>query len=80
MKQSTIDFVVRQFGIEPKEVEGYHSGICYDRVYVNTKKAAEKVQAVCSKENRTANGGWYHGMPLGNPGHPNDKGIYDIMV
>ena len=53
----------KRFGLKPSEVLFYNRGICYDRVTVRTKAAAEKVAA--SVEGDTVNGGYFDGMPLG---------------
>ena len=70
------DYCVRTFGIKPEEFVWHHSGICYSRIGVNTKEAAEKVRAKVKGE--TVNGGYLHGMPLGGYDKPNENGTYDI--
>lgn len=56
-------WAAEKFGISPEEVIWYNSGSCYDRVIVSTKAAAQKVARAV--KGGTANGGWYHGLPLG---------------
>ena len=53
----------KRFGLKPDEVLFYHRGICYDRILVTTMRAARKVAKAV--EGCTANGGYFHGMPLG---------------
>ena len=53
----------KRFGLKTEEVLFYNSGICYDRIVVTTMRAARKVAKAV--EGRTANGGYFHGMPLG---------------
>lgn len=52
------------FGIDESDVVWYRSGICYARVCVRTREAAEKVRN--KVKNYTVNGGWYDGAPLGS--------------
>lgn len=65
-------YYAKKFGITPEEIVWYHSGNCYDRIMVTTKDAAKKVARAV--KGRTANGGWYHGMPLGGF-HETDEGF-----
>lgn len=68
-----------RFGINPADFYWYHSGTCYDRIAVLTEEAAKKVGE--SVAGQTANGGVFHGMPLGGYSkYTNDKGItyYDV--
>ena len=53
----------KRFGLKTEEVLFYNSGICYDRIVVTTMRVARKVAKAV--EGRTANGGYFHGMPLG---------------
>jgi len=64
-----------RFGLKIEEVIDHHSGSCYDKVWVTTKAAAEKVCGVVKED--TVNGGWYDGMPLG--GIVKDGQIYEVM-
>src|SRR6185369_16125061 len=52
-----------RFGLKPEEVAGYNSGSCYDKIWVTTKEAADKVAAAV--KGQTCNGGWFDGMSLG---------------
>lgn len=71
------DYAVKRFGIKPEEFVWYNSGICYDRIIVNTEEAALKVAAAV--QGRSVNGGWFDGMPLGQLSPPID-GKWDIKV
>lgn len=70
--EDTKQWVAEQFGILPADVVWYHHGSCYDRVEVTTLVAAKKVAKVVERE--TANGGFFHGMPLGGI-EASDKGF-----
>lgn len=63
IKPETATWLARRFGIPIEEIYWYNGGVCYDKVVVTTKTAADKVSAVV--QGRQANGGWLHGMPLG---------------
>jgi hypothetical protein len=76
VSESTMEWIVGRFGIDPADVVWYHSGICYNRIVVKTKAAADKVTQVARK--RTANGGWFHGMTLGGQTARPD-GTFDVM-
>lgn len=56
-------YASNRFGISPQEVLFYNSGTCYDRIIVGSRAAANKVAKAV--KGQTANGGWFHGMPLG---------------
>lgn len=80
-EQQTKQWAAQTYGIKPEDVDWYNSGICYDRICVNSKDAADKVTAKVQAENRTANGGMFHGMPLGSQSkHTRKDGsiYYDI--
>jgi hypothetical protein len=68
----------KRFGLKPDEVLFYNSGICYDRIVVTTMRAAKKVSKAV--EGRTANGGYFHGMPLGGISEEkrDDKVAYSV--
>ena len=66
------------FDIDTADVVGYHSGICYDKVWVRTREAAEKVAGVMRGRGKTVNGGWFHGMALG--GITEYDGKFEVMV
>jgi hypothetical protein len=66
-------YAARRFSIPLDEVVWYNSGICYDRVVVKTREAAEKVRAAVKGE--TVNGGWFHGLPLGGIDTSIDKDV-----
>lgn len=61
--EKTKAYVSRRFGISLEEILFYNSGCCYSRIIVSSKRAANKVSK--SVKGQTANGGWFHGMPLG---------------
>ena len=73
--KQTQEWAAKRFGIPEKEVLWYNHGICYDRIGVKTKRAANKVTAKVKGE--FVNGGWFHGMPLG--GQQKYPGYYDVM-
>lgn len=54
----------KRFGLRLRDVCWYNSGICYSRVIVRTKTAANKVAKAV--KGRSANGGYFDGMPLGD--------------
>jgi hypothetical protein len=56
-------WAAKWFGIPIKDVAGYNGGICYSTCWVRSEKAAKKVAKKVAGE--TANGGYFHGMPLG---------------
>ncbi len=56
-------WVAKRFGIPVEEIVGYNSGICYSKVWVTTRSAAEKVTKAVKDD--TVNGGMFHGMSLG---------------
>ena len=74
--QETGQWAAKKFGIPENEIVWYNSGICYDRVVVTTEEAAKKVQE--KMKGQFANGGMYHGMPLGNYSKTS-KGEFDVM-
>ena len=57
-----IAYAAQRFGLKLDEVTGYNGGCCYDKVWVTTREAAEKVAAKVKGD--TVNGGMLHGMPL----------------
>lgn len=61
--QETKEWAAKKFGILPEEVVWYNFGICYDRVAVTTKEAADKVSE--SVKGQYVNGGMFDGMRLG---------------
>jgi hypothetical protein len=63
-EQETKVWAAKRFNIQPEEVRWYNSGICYDRIGVTTKEAADKVTETVKGE--TVNGGMFHGMRLGS--------------
>jgi hypothetical protein len=78
--EATRQWAAKQFGISPEDVRWYHSGICYDRIGVNSKEAAAKVAE--KVKGQTANGGMLHGMPLGGATEYTDEATgqkwYDV--
>ena len=77
MTERIRQWLAGRFGIAPESIEWYNSGICYDRIIVNTEEAALKVQAAA--KGTYANGGMFHGMELGKLA-PSVEGKWDIMV
>lgn len=51
-----------KYGIPIEQCKFYHSGICFDRAAVTTMEAAKKI---ASQVTGTVNGGYMHGVPLG---------------
>jgi len=73
------EYASEKFGIPMDDVIWYNAGICYDRVCVKSKESADKVTA--KVQGQTANGGMFHGMPLGGQSEirkPNGIIYYDI--
>lgn len=65
IEKKTAEWLGKRFKVPATEFLWYNGGVCYSRVLVKTREAAEKVSGAVKKEGRTANGGWFHGMPLG---------------
>lgn len=59
----TAEWCAKRFGISKEDVVWHHSGICYSRIQVKTKEAADKVTAAV--KGKTVNGGYLDGMSLG---------------
>jgi hypothetical protein len=78
-EESSRRYAADYFGINFDEVVWYNGGICYSRVVVLTKEAAERVRE--KVKNDTVNGGYLHGMPLGGITEINRDGVtsYDVM-
>lgn len=75
-KDDEFAWVCKRFDLKREEVVAYNSGICYDRIWVTNKEAADKVSEAV--RGGTVNGGWYHGMQLG--GQSKEKsGNYAVM-
>ena len=71
-------YACKRFGLTPDEVAGYNSGICYSKIWVTNRKAAEKVKAAVKGE--TVNGGMFHDMPLGGINTANETGtLFEVM-
>ncbi len=70
----------KDFGLADNEVLWYNGGICYSRVIVTTREAADKVAA--QVKGRHVNGGYLHGMELGYIREYSRDGaiVYDVMV
>jgi len=77
---ATNKWAAERFGIPENEVDWYNHGICYDRIIVTTKTAADAVTEAVS--GYTVNGGMFHGMGLGGQTQrkADDGSIhYDVM-
>lgn len=48
-----------------KRSSWHNAGICYGRATFLSEEDAKEFSALVKAEGRTANGGWYDGMPLG---------------
>jgi hypothetical protein len=68
-------YAAERFSIPLDEVVWFNSGICYSRVVTTTLSAAKKVAA--ASNNKTCNGGWFDGMPLGGISRNGEN--YDTM-
>jgi len=68
-------YAASRFGLTPDEVIGYNSGSAYDKIWVKTRAAAERVASKVAGEK--CNGGWFHGMALG--GISTHDGIFEVM-
>jgi hypothetical protein len=73
-------YASRWFGVSIEDVVHYHSGICYSKVLVRTREAAEKVRDKVKHD--TVNGGYLHGMPLGAITEMTykDEKVFEVMV
>jgi hypothetical protein len=77
--KETLKWLSKRFGISEEEIVWYNSGICYSRIGVTTRDAAEKVSKAV--QGGTANGGLLDGMPLGGISESHDKNgnvIFDV--
>jgi|GEM_PF-6728263 len=78
----TRTWLAKRFDIPAKDIVWFHSGICYDRIQVQSKKSADKITKAVS--NKTVNGGCFHDMPLGGQTKKKSEGregrtVYEIM-
>jgi len=60
---ATRGWAAKKYGVKIEEVVAYFSGSCYDRIIVANKRNADKISKAV--DGRTANGGFFHDMPLG---------------
>jgi|GEM_PF-6926912 len=70
-----------KFGVPVDHVIWGQVGNCYGRVVVNNKESAEKISKQVRESGATANGGFLHGMRLGNiNSYTDSKGrkVWDI--
>lgn len=70
-----IQWAAKEFGLKENQVLWYHSGICYSRIGVKSKAAANKVTHAV--KGNTVNGGMLDGMPLGGQIKKKD-GTYEV--
>lgn len=75
-EQQTKIWAAKEFGIKPEEILEHNSGICYDRIWVTTKEAADKVSK--KVKGRCVNGGMFDGMPLGGQTHYKKENGHDL--
>jgi len=75
MKEETKQWLSKRFDIPTEDIVWYNSGICYDRIKVKTEESVKKIQE--SVEGQYVNGGWLHGMALGN--YTKEEDGYDVM-
>lgn len=73
--EKTQQWLSKMYGIPENEIVWYNSGICYSRIGVKTEESALKVRE--KVKGRTANGGWFDGMPLGSYSQTKE-GNYDV--
>ncbi len=66
-------YAAKRFGLNPDDIIGYNAGICYDKIWVKTREAANKVAAAVKGD--TVNGGMFHGMAKGGIDTSIDKDI-----
>jgi len=69
--------VAKMYNISPDDVIWYNAGICYSTIVVKNKKTALKVKKVV--EHGTVNGGYLHGMQLGNIEKSDNGRHYRVM-
>ena len=74
--KETIKWLSGRFNIPAEDILWYNPGICYSRIRVKTREAAENVHNAVKHE--TVNGGMLHGMPLGgiSEGKNQDDNVY----
>jgi len=70
------EWLSKRFGIKAEDVLDYNSGSAYDKIWVTNRAAAEKVSK--KVESGTCNGGYFHGMSLGNISEYDGK--FEVMV
>lgn len=72
-------YAAERFGLPVSDVIGYHSGICYSKIWVRTLASAKKVSEAVKGE--TVNGGWFDGMSLGGIDTSLDKEVtlYEVI-
>lgn len=73
--EKTQQWLSKMYGIPENEILWYNSGISYSRIVVETEESALKVRE--KVKGRTANGGWFDGMPLGSY-TKTKEGHYDV--
>lgn len=73
--EKTKQWLSKRFNIPMDDIVWYNSGICYSRIVVKTEESALKVHE--KVKGHTANGGWFHGMPLGSYSQTKE-GHYDV--
>ena len=73
--EKTKQWLSGMYGIPENEILWYNSGISYSRILVETEESALKVHE--KAKGRTANGGWFDGMPLGSYSKAKE-GHYDV--
>lgn len=79
-KKEDFSWLSKRFGISEDEIIWYNSGICYSRIEVKSRQAAEIVHIAVTGQ--TVNGGLLDGMPLGGISEYKDKKgniYYDVI-
>lgn len=79
ISDETRTWLAKYFDIPAKDIVWFHSGICYDRIQVRSKKSADKITKAV--KNKAVNGGCFDGMPLGYQTKTKSEGrtVYEIM-
>lgn len=76
LDEETANWLCKRFKLKRDDIAWFHSGICYDRICVATKEAADKVTEAV--KGQSVNGGCYDGMTLGYQSKT-ENGFYEVM-
>lgn len=64
-KRHELQWAADEFGIPVDTIKNYRGGICYNRLWVTTREAAEAASKTIKKQDRPINGGYSHGNSRG---------------